>query len=190
MTFQEDKNQIAEDATKDITKLNKQRYPLLTLVSLMKYQRKSNTRNGVLNVSFKGSVGLKENSDITNSIDNTILTSKDKLYTSILETLTNKISDIGRQLNLTYSENMDIIGTQTALSGEARTKLSSKSKEINEQFTHKLKVFTASLKPRNGNQNYQTRTDNQRYQKKTWTKPKADKNLLKELQDLVAKLNN
>ncbi|CAC5378060.1 unnamed protein product [Mytilus coruscus] len=128
--------QIAEDAIKDITKLNKLRYPLRTLVSLMKYQ-----------TCVKG------------------------------------------KLNLTYSENMDIIVTQTELSGEVSTKLSSKSKEINEHFTHKLKVFKASLQPRNDNQNYQKRTDNQSYQKKTWTKQKADKYVLKELQDLVAKLN-
>ncbi|CAG2196699.1 unnamed protein product [Mytilus edulis] len=100
--------QIAEDTIRDINKLNKQRYPLLTLVSLMKYQKKCNTRNGVLNVSFKGSVGAKENSEITASINNAIQTSKDTLYASILETLTTKISDIGRQLNQTYSENMEI----------------------------------------------------------------------------------
>lgn len=103
-----------------------------------------------------------------------------------------KISDIGRQLNQTYSENMEIIGTETAQSGEARTRLSSKSKDINEHFTHKLKVYTASLKPRTDNQPYQKRAENQSYQKKTWTtsKPKADKHVLRELQDLVAKLNN
>ncbi|CAG2216077.1 unnamed protein product [Mytilus edulis] len=184
--------QIAEDTIRDINKLNKQRYPLLTLVSLMKYQKKCNTRNGVLNVSFKGSVGAKENSEITDSINNAIQTSKDTLYASILETLTTKISDIGRQLNQTYSENMEIIGTETAQSGEARTRLSSKSKDINEHFTHKLKVYTASLKPRTDNQPYKKRAENQSYQKKTWTtsKPKADKHVLRELQDLVAKLNN
>lgn len=77
----------------------------------MSYQKVCNTRNGVLNESFKESVGQKENSDITNSINNVIQTSKDTLYTSIPETLTSKI--------------------QTEQSGEARTRLSSTCNYMN-----------------------------------------------------------
>lgn len=80
----------------------------------------------------------RKNSDITNSIDNGIQTSKDTMYASILETPTSKISGFGRQLSQSYSTNMDIICTDTKQSGEARTRLSSKSKYMNWKCSQSL----------------------------------------------------
>ena len=101
----------------------------------------------MLVVSFNGSVGPKENSDTKNAISALVKDSKDKLYESITDTLKVKITELNMQINETYKDNMDIIGVATEASGEARTLLSKKAADINNEYTEKLEVFRQSLRP-------------------------------------------
>ena len=176
--------EIAEDTLKDIRNLNKQKYPLLTMVTLLKYQRRTSPNNGILKVSFKGNVGPKENSDITQTIDNKLRETKETLNNYILELVNNKISEIDKQLNDTYVRNLEVIGVTTSLSGEARNRLMKETREINYEFTQKLKVFSESLKPR------KQHVPRKEYNKKpNNSKPKSNKSVLLELAELLSKHN-
>jgi hypothetical protein len=52
---------MAEGGIKRMTELNKRRYPLLTMKTLLEFQKKHNIKSGLLMIQFNGNVGPKTN---------------------------------------------------------------------------------------------------------------------------------
>ena len=170
---------IAEDGIKMMTELNKRRYPLLTMKTLLEFQKKHNIKSGLLVIQFNGNVGPKTNNEVSTDINKVVKPAVDSLQDSIISVLKEHIDKLNNKINSTYAETFETIGIHTERSGEARNLMSRKSREINMDYEKKrLNNYCKNLKP-------DTQTN-----APTKKKPSAKKNensVLTELAKLIAK---
>jgi hypothetical protein len=134
-----DEMKMAEDGIKRMTELNKRRYPLLTMKTLLEFQKKHNIKSGLLVIQFNGNVGPKTNNEVSTDINKMVKPAVDSLQNSIISVLKEHIDKLNNKINSTYAETLETIGIHTERRGEARNLMSRKSREINMDYEKRLK---------------------------------------------------
>ena len=104
-----------------------------------------------------------------------------ELSQAILGTITERI-----QLNSSVKTNLEIIIIESQAGGNARTKLLSETRTINEEFTERLRQFVQSLKPNHKPNNKPPHK--KPYARKTTKEETNNSGVNKELSKLVRKL--
>ena len=131
-----DEVKMAEDGIKRMTELNKRRYPLLTMKTLLEFQKKHNIKSGLLVIQFNGP---KTNNEVSTDINKMVKPAVDSLQDSIISVLKEHIDKLNNKINSTYAETLESIGIYTERRGEARNLMSRKSREINMDYEKRLK---------------------------------------------------
>jgi hypothetical protein len=131
-----DEVKMAEDGIKRMTELNKRRYPLLTMKTLLEFQKKHNIKSGLLVIQFNGP---KTNNEFSTDINKMVKPAVDSLQDSIISVLKEHIDKLNNKINSTYAETLESIGIYTERRGEARNLMSRKSREINMDYEKRLK---------------------------------------------------
>ena len=131
-----DEVKMAEDGIKRMTELNKRRYPLLTMKTLLEFQKKHNIKSGLLVIQFNGP---KTNNEVSTNINKMVKPAVDSLQDSIISVLKEHIDKLNNKINSTYAETLETIGIYTERRGEARNLMSRKSREINMDYEKRLK---------------------------------------------------
>jgi DNA-binding protein YbaB len=131
-----DEVKMAEDGIKRMTELNKRRYPLLTMKTLLEFQKKHNIKSGLLVIQFNGP---KTNNEVSTDINKMVKPAVDSLQDSIISVLKEHIDKLNNKINSTYAETLETIGIYTERRGEARNLMSRKSREINIDYEKRLK---------------------------------------------------
>jgi DNA-binding protein YbaB len=131
-----DEVKMAEDGIKRMTELNKRRYPLLTMKTLLEFQKKHNIKSGLLVIQFNGP---KTNNEVSTDINKMVKPAVDSLQDSIISVLKEHIDKLNNKINSTYAETLETIGIYTERRGEARNLMSRKSREINMDYEKRLK---------------------------------------------------
>jgi DNA-binding protein YbaB len=131
-----DEMKMAEDGIKRMTELNKRRYPLLTMKTLLEFQKKHNIKSGLLVIQFNGP---KTNNEVSTDINKMVKPAVDSLQDSIISVLKEHIDKLNNKINSTYAETLETIGIYTVRRGEARNLMSRKSREINMDYEKRLK---------------------------------------------------
>ncbi|CAG2192841.1 unnamed protein product [Mytilus edulis] len=174
-----DEIEIAEEGVQTITELSKRRYPLLTMKTLLEFQKKHSIKSGIISVHFNGNVGPKTNNEVNADINKTLKPAIDNLQDSIIQVLNEHINKLNVMLSDAYTETIESIGVTTEKSGDARNMLNRKSREINDEFEKRLRNYSKSLK-------YETRK-NTPSRRKPETKKNGSGQVLNELAKLLAK---
>lgn len=172
-------DQIAEDGIKDFRRISQIRYPLLTMVEVLKYNANLGKIPPFIQVNFSGNLGDKENKEaMKNTIDDLFKRDGLELADAVHNTLKQRITELNERLNQSVKNNIQMISVETQAGGLARSKLLEETRKINEDFTKRLRLFVQSLKPDHKNH------------KKPYKKPdekKRPSNANKELSKLMKK---
>jgi hypothetical protein len=95
--------------------LNKRWYPLLTMKTLLAFQKKHNIKSGLLVIQFNGNVGPKTNNEVSTDINKMVKPAVDSLQNSIISVLKEHIDKLNNKINSTYAETLETIGDVVSL---------------------------------------------------------------------------
>ncbi|CAC5408422.1 unnamed protein product [Mytilus coruscus] len=137
---------IVQDTISEVRKLNDTRFPLLTLIHRMKFDRE-NDNFSCLNISFRPNYGNKENCEaLKEPMDKCLIEAKEQAYQSVLSILDTRVQELNSTISTVLNTGISFFDINSPLSGEARTKLAKEANNINEEYTLKLRKFVTDMR--------------------------------------------
>ncbi|CAG2254616.1 unnamed protein product [Mytilus edulis] len=145
--------EIVQDTIAEVRKLNDTRFPLLTLIHRMKFDRE-NSKFSCLNISFRPNYGNKENSEaLKEPVDKCLIEAKEQTYQSILSILDTRVQELNSTISTVLNTGISYFDINSPPSGEARTKLAKEANNINEEYTLKLRKFVTDMRNKSRSNN-------------------------------------
>lgn len=141
-------SEVLKDTILEVRKLNATRFPLLTLIQRMKFDRENNNFS-CLNISFRPNYGNKENFEALKApVDKCMIEAKEQAYQSIITTLETRVQELNSTIGELLTSGISAIDITSPPGGEARTTLTKEANSINDEYTLKLRTFITDMRNR------------------------------------------